>query len=61
MIEVDLKKLPEGAFSLYKGKKGEFYQVKFDLALVFKSIVIVKFMCGDEVIVKQSVEYVKVH
>jgi hypothetical protein len=56
-IEVDLKKLPEGAFVLYKGKAGNFYQTGFDLVLVFGSVVLLQLMYGHQVIVEQSVKY----
>jgi hypothetical protein len=52
-----LKKLPEGAFTLYKGKKGEIYQTKFDLVLIFGSVVTMQFMYEDHVVKEQKYEY----
>jgi hypothetical protein len=52
-----LKKLPEGAFTLYKGKRGEIYQTKFDLVLIFGSVVTMQFMYEDQVVKEQTYEY----
>jgi hypothetical protein len=56
-LELDLKKLPEGAFTLYKGNKGRYFQAKFDLVLVFASTVTLKFMFGERTIKEQSWQY----
>jgi hypothetical protein len=56
-IDVDLKKLPEGTFVLYRGEGGASYQAQFDLVLVFGSVVLLQLMYGDQVIVEQSVKY----
>jgi hypothetical protein len=54
---VDLKTLPDRAFTLYKGDKGEFYQATFDLALVFRGVLVLQFMYGDAVIKEESCKY----
>lgn len=56
-LELNLKDLPDGAFTLYKGTQGEFHQAKFDLALRFDSIVTLQLMYGDTVVRKQTSEY----
>ena len=43
---------------MYKGARGEFYQVKFDLVVTFGAVVSFQFMYGDLVIGKQTSEYV---
>jgi len=57
-LELDLKNLPEGAFKLYKGSKGEFYQAKFDLALIFEGVVTLQLRYGNAMLQKQTADYV---
>ncbi len=57
-LELDLKDLPASAFTLCEGPKGDFYEVVFDLALIFGPVVTFQFMHRDIVIQNQRVEYV---
>lgn len=56
-LELNLKDLPDGAFTLFKGPKGEFHQARFDLAIKFDSVVTLQLMHGDIVVRRQTSEY----
>lgn len=55
---MNLKDLPDGAFKLYKGPKGEFYQASFDLALIFGPVVELQMMHGDTLVKSERSNYV---
>ena len=56
-LEVNLNDLPEGAFKRYQGKKGQYHQAKFDLVVIFDSVVYLRFMHGDTLIKQTQTEY----
>jgi hypothetical protein len=59
-MEINLKgDLPKDAFSVYSNKKGKkFYQVQFDLVLAFESVLVLKFMHGNQIIKHTKADYV---
>ena len=54
---MNLRDLPDGAFTLYKGNKGKFYQAKFDLVLIFGPTLSLHFMHGDDIIAVERADY----
>jgi hypothetical protein len=57
-LDLDLKSLGDGAFTLYRGTKGDFYQVKFDLELVFGTVVTLQLKHNNKVVKIKPADYV---
>ena len=55
---VDVRALPTEAFQLRRGKKGQYYEVVYNLALRFGPELTFAFRYGDKVVGTVSAQYV---
>lgn len=56
-ITVDLRDLPQKAFELRYGEKGQFYQTKYDLGLTFGAELVFTFLYNEKVLGRASTRY----
>jgi hypothetical protein len=56
-LTVDVRKLAPSAFKLCKGKKGEYYEVEYDLGLIFGPELVVEFRYRGNLIHYVSANY----